>query len=82
MAQNKKVNSKTSNLQDALKGCYGSHIKPSEAKRWLIENIFDNINRKKRITLNINGAPGCVFKDTMIVVKKISDDNGHQIFVK
>lgn len=46
------------NLQDALKGCYGSQVKPSEMKQWLIENILDNIGRKTRVTLNICSAPG------------------------
>lgn len=57
MAKAKNSNN-TSNLQDALKGCYGSQVKPSEMKRWLIENILDNIGRKTRVTLNICSAPG------------------------
>lgn len=69
-------------IKDAMKGCYGSHIHPSQVKEWLIDNIMDNINRKDKITLNVMGAPGCVFKNTKITVKKISNENGHKIFVK
>lgn len=81
MARTKSTNH-SSNVQDALKGCYGSQVKPSEMKQWLKENIIDNIGRKTRISLNVMGAPGCVFGDTLITVKKISDDGNHQIFVK
>ena len=81
MAQSKK-SGHSSAFQDALKGCYGSQVKPSEMKQWLIENILDNIGRKTRISLNVMGAPGCVFGDTLITVKKISDNGNHQIFVK
>ena len=78
----KKDGQNNSAIQDAMKGCYGSHIHPSQVKEWLMENIMDNIDRNPRITLNVMGAPGCVFKDTQITVKKISDENGHHIFVK
>ena len=69
-------------IKDALKGCYGSHIHPSQVKEWLMDNIMDNINRKDKIALDIWSCPGCVFKDTMITVKKISNANGHKIWIK
>lgn len=46
------------NLAKYLKGCYGSEVKPSEVKRWLIDNIMANAKRDRRITLNIWSAPG------------------------
>ena len=82
MQTTKKEGKNASALQEAMKGCYGKQVKPSQVKDWLIDNILDNIGRNPRITLNIMGAPGCVFKDTKITVKKISDENGHRIFVK
>lgn len=45
-------------LEESLKGCYGSHVAPSQVKEWLVENIMSNIDRDVRITLNIMGAPG------------------------
>lgn len=78
----KKDGKNNSALKDAMKGCYGSEVKPSQVKQWLIDNIMDNIGRETKITLNIMSCPGCVFKDTLITVKKISNDNGHKIFVK
>lgn len=71
-------------LETAMKGCYGPKMKPSQVKEWIVENVIDNIERQnnKRITLDVMGVPGCVFKDTKITVRKISDENGHRIFVK
>lgn len=80
MAVNK--TGQNSAIRDAMKGCYGRHIHPSEVKEWLIANIMDNINRKDKITLDIWSSPGCVFKDTLITVKKISNANGHKIWIK
>ncbi len=54
----KKDGQNNSAIKDAMKGCYGSHVHPSEVKEWLVENIMDNIDRNPRITLNIMGAPG------------------------
>lgn len=56
-------------IKDALKGCYGSHIHPSQVKEWLVDNIMENMNRNPRITLNIWGAPGCSKTD---VVKSLA----------
>ena len=65
----KKDGRNNSALQDALKGCYGSHIHPSQVKDWLVDNIMENMNRNPRITLNIWGAPGCSKTD---VVKSLA----------
>lgn len=83
-AAKKEVQNSGSNnyLNETLKGCYGSRITPSQVKEWLVENIMSNIDRDVRITLNVMGAPGCVFKDTLITVKKVSNENGHKIFIK
>lgn len=54
----KKEGQNNSALKDAMRGCYGSHIHPSQVKEWLVENVMDNIDRNPRITLNIWGAPG------------------------
>ena len=54
----KKDGQNNSAIQDAMKGCYGSHIHPSQVKEWLMENIMDNIDRDVRITLNIMSCPG------------------------
>ena len=70
MAQSKK-SSHSSAFQDALKGCYGSQVKPSEMKQWLIENILDNIGRKTRISLNIMGPPGIGKTD---IVKSLENE--------
>ena len=78
----KKDGKNNSAMQEAMKGCYGSHIHPSQVKEWLVDNILDNINRKTKITLDIWSSPGCVFKDTKITVKKISNENGHKIWVR
>lgn len=55
----KKEAMNVSPLEEAMKGCYGKRIHPSEVKEWLIDNIMENINRNPRITLDIYGAPGC-----------------------
>lgn len=78
----KKETKSVSPLEETMRGCYGKRIHPSEVKEWLVDNIMENIDRNPRITLDIYGAPGCVLEDTMITVKKISNDNGHRIFVK
>ena len=70
MAQSKK-SGHSSAFQDALKGCYGSQVKPSEMKQWLIENILDNIGRKTRISLNIMGPPGIGKTD---IVKSLENE--------
>ena len=46
-------------LNEALKGCYGSRVYPSQVKKWLVNNVLENTNRKKRVTLSVNGIPGC-----------------------
>ena len=46
------------NLEEALKGCKGSRVKMSQVKKWLLDNILDNMNRETRITLNIWSIPG------------------------
>ena len=45
-------------LEETLRGCYGSHILPSQVKEWLVENIMSNIDRETRVTLNITSCPG------------------------
>ncbi len=45
-------------LEEQLKGCYGGRAKPSKVKQWLVDNIMANIERKDKITLNINSMPG------------------------
>ena len=52
-------------LEETLRGCYGSHIVPSQVKEWLVENIMSNIDRDTRITLNIMSCPG-VGKTTIV----------------
>lgn len=47
-----------SRKDDILKGCYGEQITTSLVKRWLIDNIRDNMSRTVRVTLNIWSAPG------------------------
>lgn len=41
-----------------LTGCYGERIYTSEVKRWLVDNIKENMSRTIRVTLNIWSAPG------------------------
>jgi hypothetical protein len=50
--------SSTNSLKESLKGCYGSQEHPTVVKQWLIDNIIENTNREKRITLNIMGSAG------------------------
>jgi len=54
----KKDGKNNSALKDAMKGCYGSEVKPSQVSQWLIDNIMDNIGRETKITLNIMSCPG------------------------
>lgn len=54
----KKEEMKNNVLEESLKGCYGSHVLPSVAKQWLIDNIMDNTNRDVRITLDFWSFPG------------------------
>lgn len=45
-------------LEESLRGCYGSRLKPSEVKNWLVNNIMGNIERDVRVTLSIMGCAG------------------------
>lgn len=59
MSENLKMNNeKCDFLDESLKGCYGSRLKPSAVKKWLVDNILGNIDREVRITLNIMGCAG------------------------
>ena len=64
-----------SNTQNFYQGCYGSKVKPSEAKNWILRNILENISRKEtgipRVTLNCWGIPGC---GKTSIVKQLSDE--------
>lgn len=53
-------------VNDQYKGCYGSQMKNSEVKQWLLDNIKDNMAREKeRITYSIWGLAG-VGKTTLV----------------
>ena len=54
----KKDKANLSTLEEQLKGCHGGRAKPSKVKQWLVENIMANIDRRERVTLNINSVPG------------------------
>jgi MoxR-like ATPase len=57
-------------------GCYGSKMKPSEIKNWILDCVEDNSNREKnKITCNIWGPPGC--GKTSII--KSLEDVGYKI---
>lgn len=56
----KESNAPKKETNSTLKGCYGSHLRNSEVKNWLVDNLKDNMSRdKERITFSIWGAPGC-----------------------
>lgn len=70
-------------LKDQFFGCYGPKMKTSEVQKFIVSAIKDNWERdNQRFTINLWGLPGCVGKDTLIKVRKISNKNSHKIFVK
>lgn len=52
------ANEENGSINEYLKGCYGSRVLPSVAKKWLIENILDNTERDIRVTLDFWSVPG------------------------
>ena len=56
---------KHTHQSNIFEGCYGDYILTSEVKRWLLDNLLDNMSRDIRITLNIWSAPG-VGKTTLV----------------
>lgn len=78
-----KGSDKKETKRDEFFGCYGPKMKTSEVQKFIMTAIQDNWDRENnRFTINVWGLPGCVGKDTLIKVRKISDKNSHKIYVK
>lgn len=59
-------------------GCYGSKLKPSEVKEWIVQNIQDNASREKdKISLDLWGPPGAgktsIIKSLVFMGYKVID---------
>jgi len=76
---------KTSSGKDDVnfQGCYGEQCKPSEVVSWLVRLCEDNFKRPAlnipRWSGNIWGHAGCVLEDTIVTVRKKTNEGSHKI---
>ena len=65
--------------KDLTKLANDGKIDPVVGRDKEIERISQILSRRKKNNPIVIGEPGCVDRDTIITVKKISDDIGHEI---
>ena len=65
--------------RDLTKMAHENKIDPIVGREKEIERVSQILSRRKKNNPILIGEPGCVDGKTIITIKKISDENGHEI---
>jgi ATP-dependent Clp protease ATP-binding subunit ClpC len=65
--------------RDLTKNAQEGKLDPIIGREKEIERVSQILSRRKKNNPILIGEPGCVDRNTLITVRKISDDYGHEI---
>lgn len=72
---------KSEKVVDLYKGCYGRRANQEQVRTFVLKNAIRNFDRpdEERFVVNVWGNSGCVFADTKIRIRKVSEKSSHNI---
>lgn len=68
--------------RDLTKMAEDGKLDPIVGREKEIERVSQILSRRKKNNPILIGEPGCVDGDTLITIKKVSNDNSHKIIIK